>query len=189
MSFRDTSSVTSAGRRGRSPRESSIAEMWSRNPSSLAGLRPASAQRKPLGACRARYSAVRRPVNPVAPNRTRSSSRSDEGAGGDSSAMCPIVPVWEPFGQTGRLMSMTGATLVRRTVATVTVLLAVTTAFVAGLLVSEARSGEKPAYRLAAAGLDSGLPCEQIRKWYVGHGLDRVTAWGWEEPMYRAAIP
>src|SRR3954453_2033254 len=51
----------------------------SRSASSLAWLRPASAQRVPSGACSARYSAVRPPVKPVAPNRTMSCSR-DEGA-------------------------------------------------------------------------------------------------------------
>ena len=40
-------------------------------------LRPASAQRVPAGAWRARYSAVRPPVNPVAPKRTMSCSREE----------------------------------------------------------------------------------------------------------------
>ena len=44
--------------------------------SSFSGLRPASAQRSPAGACRARYSAVSCPVKPVAPKSTRSKSRS-----------------------------------------------------------------------------------------------------------------
>ena len=39
---------------------------------SLRTLRPASAQRSESGAWRAKYSAVRPPVNPVAPNRIRS---------------------------------------------------------------------------------------------------------------------
>ena len=65
---------------------------WSRTASSLAGLRPASAQRSPSGACRARYSAVSRPVNPVAPKRTMSSSRSDGGSERDTSVMRSIVP-------------------------------------------------------------------------------------------------
>ncbi len=39
---------------------------------SLSGLRPATAQRVPVGACSARYSAVSAPVKPVAPKRTTS---------------------------------------------------------------------------------------------------------------------
>jgi hypothetical protein len=87
-------------------------------------------------------------------------------------------------------MTMTGATTLRRTTATAIAVVAVTTAFAAGFLVSEARSGtHEPAYRLTAAGLDSGLSCDRLRQWYVGHGLDQVTAWGWQMPMYREAVP
>jgi hypothetical protein len=87
-------------------------------------------------------------------------------------------------------MAMHLASAVRRIVATLTVLLAVTTAFAAGFLVSDARRGEKPQLHLAAAGLNSGLSCERLRQWYVAHGLDRVTAWGWQGPALRAyAVP
>jgi len=87
-------------------------------------------------------------------------------------------------------MAMHLESAVRRIVATLTVLLAVTTAFAAGFLVSDARRGEKPQLHLAAAGLNSGLSCERLRQWYVAHGLDRVTAWGWQGPALRAyAVP
>ena len=46
-----------------------------RTVSSLPGLRPANAHRRLAGAWRARYSAVRAPVKPVAPNTTMSKSR------------------------------------------------------------------------------------------------------------------
>jgi hypothetical protein len=87
-------------------------------------------------------------------------------------------------------MTMTGATTPRRIVATFTALLAITTAFVAGFLVSDARSRvSEPAYRLTAAGLYNGLSCDRLRQWYVDHGLDQVTAWGWQAPMYRMVTP
>jgi hypothetical protein len=84
-------------------------------------------------------------------------------------------------------MAMTLGTALRRIVATVTVLLAVTTAFAAGFLVSDTRHDQKPMLDLTAAGLDSGLSCDRLRQWYVDHGLDRVTAWGWQIPAMRAA--
>ena len=84
-------------------------------------------------------------------------------------------------------MAMTLGTALRRIVATVTVLLAVTTAFAAGFLVSDARHDQRPMLDLTAAGLDSGLSCDRLRQWYVDHGLDRVTAWGWQIPAMRAA--
>jgi Beta propeller domain len=87
-------------------------------------------------------------------------------------------------------MAMTLGTALRRIVATLTVLLAVTTAFAAGFLVSDARHDPKPQLHLTAAGLDSGLSCDRLREWYVDHGLDRVTAWGWQGPALRAyAVP
>ena len=86
-------------------------------------------------------------------------------------------------------MAMTLGTAFRRIVATVTVLLAVTTAFAAGFLVSDARHDRKPTLELTAAGLDTGLSCDRLRQWYVEHGLDRVTAWGWQIPAMRAAVP
>ena len=62
-----------------------------RTAASLAGLRPASAHRSPAGACRARYSAVRPPVKPVAPNRTRSYGRSAAHPPSlPSAARCPV---------------------------------------------------------------------------------------------------
>ncbi len=77
----------------------------------------------------------------------------------------------------------------RRAVATVTVPLAVTAGLVAGFVVSDARGGLDPAYRLTAAGLDSGLSCDRLRQWYVGHAVGQVTPWGWRTPLYRKAIP
>jgi uncharacterized secreted protein with C-terminal beta-propeller domain len=84
---------------------------------------------------------------------------------------------------------MTGSSVLRRIVATVTALVAMTGAFAAGFLVAGARSGEPPAYRLSAAGLDSGLSCDRLRQWYVDHALDRVTAWGWQAPIYAEGVP
>jgi hypothetical protein len=83
---------------------------------------------------------------------------------------------------------MTGSSVLRKAFATVSVLAAVVTAFVAGFLVAGARSGEPPAYRLAA-GLDSGLSCDRLRQWYVDHAVDRVTAWGWQSPIYAEGVP
>ena len=71
-----------AARRRRRPRRSSgsgacgeAAASRAATASSLARLRPTSAQRSPAGAWAARYSAVSPPVNPVAPNSTRSYRR------------------------------------------------------------------------------------------------------------------
>jgi hypothetical protein len=83
---------------------------------------------------------------------------------------------------------MTGSSVLRKAFATVSVLAAVVTAFVAGFLVAGARSGEPPAYRLAA-GLDRGLSCDRLRQWYVDHAVDRVTAWGWQSPIYAEGVP
>src|SRR5579884_4232482 len=69
--LRLASSVLSASINGRS-----CLPCRSRTASSLLRLRPASAQRVPSVALLARYSAVRPPVNPVAPNSTTSCSRS-----------------------------------------------------------------------------------------------------------------
>jgi hypothetical protein len=84
---------------------------------------------------------------------------------------------------------MTGSTVLRRIVASITALVAMAGAFAAGFLVSDGRSGEPPAYRLSAAGLDSGLSCDRLRQWYVDHALERVTAWGWGSPIYADGIP
>jgi len=72
----------------------------------------------------------------------------------------------------------------RRAVATVTVGLLVIAGFVAGFLVAGARDGQEPPLRLSAAGLDSGLSCDRLHAWYVEHGVDQVTAWGWQGPAY-----
>src|SRR3954452_803642 len=72
----EASSVTSACSSGTSTARRS------ESASSFARLRPASAHRTPSPACSARYWAVSAPVNPVAPRRTMSYSRS--GMGGDS---------------------------------------------------------------------------------------------------------
>lgn len=84
-------------------------------------------------------------------------------------------------------MTMTGPapTTLRRVVASATALLALTTAFAVGYLVAGDRRDDPSSYRLAAAGLDSGLSCDRLLQWYVGHGLDQVTAWGWQGQMYR----
>ena len=79
--------------------------------------------------------------------------------------------------------------MVRRVVASVTALLAVTAAFVAGFLLSDVQQDAPPAYRLAAAGLDSGLSCDRVREWYVDHGVRQVTAWGWRSPIFAEALP
>src|SRR5665213_3822773 len=79
MARSDAGSVASAMSRARSAWPSASR---SRTASSLAWLRPASAHRvsiPPAPAARARYSAVSPPVNPVAPNRTMSYSRSAMG--------------------------------------------------------------------------------------------------------------
>ena len=84
----------------------------------------------------------------------------------------------------------TSGTVLRRTVATVTAALLVASAFAAGFLVADARSGEHPDVRLTAAGLHDGLSCDALLAWYVGHGVDQVTAWGWQEPIYNGlALP
>src|SRR3954471_5233518 len=194
-SLSETSSGTSAISSGRSPSVASTPARCSRTPSSLAWLRPARAQRSPSGESRARYSAVRRPVKPVAPKRTRSSSRSEEESERGASVMSSMVPAreapGEPHGRCVRQMIMpaptasTAPTALRRTVATVTALAAATTAFAAGFLVADGRGGGHPSYRLTAAGLDTGLSCDLLREWYVGHGGDQVTAWGWQGPAIR----
>src|SRR5690606_2516586 len=71
----DTSAVSSS----RSAHDGLIAARRSRTASSFARFRPASAQRACAGTLRARYSAVRPPVNPVAPNSTMSNRRSAMG--------------------------------------------------------------------------------------------------------------
>ena len=71
---------------------------------------------------------------------------------------------------------------IRRTLATLTVLVVAAAAFAAGLVVAGARGGG-PSYRLTAAGLDSGLTCEGLRQWYVDHAEDQVTPWGWQSPL------
>ena len=83
----------------------------------------------------------------------------------------------------------TGQTALRRLVATVTALLAMSTAVAVGYLVVLDRGDGPTSYRLAGAGLDSGLSCDRLREWYVGHGLAQVTAWGWQSPIYREVAP
>jgi hypothetical protein len=102
--------------------------------------------------------------------------------------MGSIVAAWEPAGQSVRPMTMTGSIALRRLVAWVTALLALTTAFAGGYLIARDR-GDEPSYRLTGAGLDSGLSCERLRQWYVDHGLAQVTAWGWQSPIYRELGP
>src|SRR5919201_4167677 len=72
----EEASFTSAVSSGTSAAAGAASARRSRQPSSFWRLRPASAQRVPAGALRARYSAVSAPVNPVAPNTTTSYSRS-----------------------------------------------------------------------------------------------------------------
>jgi hypothetical protein len=86
-------------------------------------------------------------------------------------------------------MTMTRSTALRRLLAWVTALLAVTTAFTVGYLVALERRGDPSSYRLTGAGLDSGLSCDRLRQWYVDHGLAQVTAWGWQSPVYRELGP
>jgi beta propeller domain-containing protein len=72
--------------------------------------------------------------------------------------------------------------LLRRTAAVLGVLLAVTTAFVAGVAFSPGHDGRASRLLLSGQDLGSGLPCGQLRQWYVAHALDQVTAWGWQGP-------
>ena len=90
----------------------------------------------------------------------------------------------EPMGQGDRPTNMD---LIRRTVAVVGVLLAVTTAFVAGLGLSPGHHDRGPRLLLSGQDLGRGLSCEQLRQWYVDHALDQVTAWGWQGPPIYAA--
>jgi len=78
--------------------------------------------------------------------------------------------------------------LMRRSMAAGTVLLVAAGAFAAGLAVAAGRDdgATRPPYRLTADGLDAGQSCAQVRSWYVEHGLEQVTAWGWQGPMYPA---
>src|SRR5947207_482847 len=94
----DASSLTSACSSGTStPRRSASA-------SSLALLRPARAQRSPSPACAARYSAVSAPVNPVAPKRTMSCSRSAMAEHSMSAAVLgSLVAVLARLGLSARL--------------------------------------------------------------------------------------
>jgi hypothetical protein len=78
--------------------------------------------------------------------------------------------------------------VVRRAVAVLGVLLAVATAFAAGLVVAR-RSGDDPSVRLAGADLGSGRSCPDLLQWYVDHGVRQVTAWGWSGPVMYGAVP
>ena len=81
-------------------------------------------------------------------------------------------------------MTMISAVL-RRVAAALAAVLAVTAAFASGFLVAQGRGNDRPTpVRLAAAGLGSGLSCHALRQWYVDRALDRVTAWGWDQPAY-----
>ena len=74
---------------------------------------------------------------------------------------------------------------IRRIGATLAAVLAVTAAFASGFLVAQGRGGDRPTpVRLAAAGLGSGLSCDELRQRYVDRALERVTAWGWDSPAY-----
>ncbi len=79
-------------------------------------------------------------------------------------------------------MTMIPAPL-RRSVATLTVVLLVATAFVSGFLVAgRSAQGRATPLRLATADLGSGLSCDALRTWYVDRALKQVTAWGWQGP-------
>ena len=79
---------------------------------------------------------------------------------------------------------------IRRVVTALVAVLAVAAAFASGFLVAQGRGSERPTpVRLAAAGLGSGLGCETLRQWYVDRALDRVSAWGWDQPAYDVGGP
>jgi len=78
-------------------------------------------------------------------------------------------------------------TLVRRTTTTVGGLLALATAFGAGALVARPATPADPV-RLTASDLAGGRSCPDLRQWYVDHGLDQVTAWGWRGPVVYGAM-
>jgi hypothetical protein len=77
--------------------------------------------------------------------------------------------------------------LLRRTVAVLGALLAVTTAFVVGLALSPGHHVRGPRLALTGQDLGMGLSCQRLRQWYVDHALDQVTAWGWQGPPIYAA--
>jgi Beta propeller domain len=74
--------------------------------------------------------------------------------------------------------------LIRRTGTVLGVVLGVLAAFVAGFAVASGRSGTAgDPIRLTGQDLGTGRSCSGLLQWYVDHALDRVTAWGWDEPM------
>lgn len=74
--------------------------------------------------------------------------------------------------------------------------------FTAGVVVGGSddspRDGQRPGQRAVAAGgepiavtyanadLTSPESCDDLLDWYVERGVDRVTAWGWDSPVYYA---
>jgi hypothetical protein len=79
------------------------------------------------------------------------------------------------------------AALVRRTAGAAALVVALGGAFVAG----RAFGGSDPVgpqTRLTAQGLDTGRSCPDLRRWYVDHGVDQVTAWGWRGPVVYGAM-
>jgi hypothetical protein len=79
--------------------------------------------------------------------------------------------------------------LLRRTLAVLGVLLAVTTAFAAGVALSPGHDARGPRLLLTGQELGSGLSCDRLRQWYVDHALQQVTAWGWQGPPVYAGAP
>lgn len=77
------------------------------------------------------------------------------------------------------------ATLVRRTAGATALVLALGGAFAAGHGLAGPGHPADPRLQLTAQGLGTGRSCTDLRQWYVDHGIDQVTAWGWQGPrMY-----
>jgi hypothetical protein len=82
-------------------------------------------------------------------------------------------------------MTMTPpSNVIRRTGTVLGVVLGVMAAFVAGFAVASGRSATATnPIRLAAQDLGTGRSCASLLQWYVDHALERVTAWGWNNPV------
>src|SRR5680860_962213 len=182
----DPASLTSASSSGSDCRDESIRARRDRTSSSFDSFRPASAQRQPAGALRARYSAVSPPVKPVAPKITRSYLR--------GSVMAPLCPgnristtCVTPQRQSleGSVVIMRGRTFAAlgagATAGAATVALITTGVVGASLSILVAPPFSSPA---AAEELQPFDDCEQLRQWYVDAALPMVGPWGLGGPGY-----
>jgi hypothetical protein len=80
------------------------------------------------------------------------------------------------------------AALVRRTAGAAALVLALGGAFAAGRAFGGSDLRTDPPVQLTAQGLGTGRSCADLRSWYVAHGLDQVTAWGWHGPVLYDAM-